>query len=86
MNVEERGWTLFVQVRKSTLDDIPFHNDSEESVHAAEYCLSLIVGKKFVPTYENTYFIWSENRNDVIQHISLYFLASWTKIRKNKTK
>lgn len=52
------------------------------------YCKILLefnCRKKFVPTYENTYFIWSENRNDVIQHISLVFFASWMKIRKNKT-
>lgn len=38
--------------------------------------------KKFVSAYENTCFIWSENRNDVIPHISLFVLASWTKTRK----
>lgn len=49
--------------------------------HSAKYCLDFIVGKKLVSVYENTCFTWSRNRNDVIQHISLVVLASWTQIK-----
>lgn len=39
--------------------------------------------KKFVSAYENTFFIWLENRNDVIQHISLFVLAFLEQDKKN---
>lgn len=41
--------------------------------------------KQFVSANENSFFIWSENRSDVIQHISLLVLTSWIKLRKNNT-
>lgn len=83
MKVEVKGGKFWVQDGKCAPAGIPLHSDSEESMRCKIW-LQSNCRRKFVPTYENTYFTWSENRSDVIQHSSLFFLASWTKISKIK--